>query len=140
VNLERLEEFLAVLSPEHLYVVEFRDDSWLIPETFALLRRYNVAFCIHDLGGKQTPLEITADFSYLRFHGATAAKYSGSYSDEALQSWAQQMDEWRKNLRAIYAYFNNDIGGHAVRNAKKLKQLVNQRIPNSKFQIQNREG
>src|ERR1041385_125806 len=54
VNLERLENFLTVLPREHRYVMEFRDESWLIAETFRLLRHYNVAFCIHDLGGKQT--------------------------------------------------------------------------------------
>jgi uncharacterized protein YecE (DUF72 family) len=124
VNLERLEDFLRVLPPAHRYAIEFRDESWLIPEMFDLLRRYNAAFCIHDLGGKQSPLEITATFSYLRFHGPRAAKYSGSYSDEALANWAKQLEDWRKDLRAVYAYFNNDIGGHAIRNAQQLKQSL----------------
>jgi len=126
VNLERLENFLTVLPREHRYVMEFRDESWLIAETFTLLRHYNVAFCIHDLGGKQTPLEITANFSYLRFHGPTAAKYSGSYTEAALERWARQIDEWRKDLRVVYAYFNNDIGGHAVRNGETLKRMLNE--------------
>src|SRR5215204_2064727 len=55
----RLAEFLEALPKQHRYVLEFRDKSWLVPQAFALLRKHNVAFCIHDLGRMQTPLEIT---------------------------------------------------------------------------------
>jgi uncharacterized protein YecE (DUF72 family) len=69
-------------------------------------------------------LEITADFTYVRFHGPGLAKYSGSYSTKALADWARQIDLWKPTLSAIYVYFNNDIGGHAVKNAKELKRLT----------------
>ena len=124
VNPERLAEFLAALPNGHQYVFEFRDESWLTNEAYDVLRQYNAAFCIHDLGGKQTPLEITANFTYIRFHGPGEAKYAGSYSTAALRSWAKRIDEWRRDLKQVYVYFNNDIGGHAIENAKTLKQLV----------------
>jgi uncharacterized protein YecE (DUF72 family) len=72
----------------------------------------------------KTPIELTADFTYLRFHGPSSAKYSGSYSDRELQKWAGQINEWRKRLSDIYVYFNNDVGGWAVRNATDLKRMV----------------
>src|ERR1051325_8260952 len=56
VNVERLANFLAALPPPHRYVIEFREDSWMVEEVFAVLRHYNVAFCIHDLSAQQTPL------------------------------------------------------------------------------------
>ena len=124
VNIDRLREFLAALPQGHQYSFEFRDESWLVPEIFRTLQEHNVAFCIHDLAGKQTPLELTANFTYIRFHGPGEAKYSGSYSSRALQSWADRIHEWQTKLTRIYIYFNNDIGGHAVNNAMELKQLV----------------
>ncbi|HEY3040405.1 MAG TPA: DUF72 domain-containing protein [Pyrinomonadaceae bacterium] len=125
VNVERLSAFLDVIPKHHRYVFEFRDESWLVREVFDALRKHNAAFCIHDLGGMQTPLEITADFTYVRFHGPGAAKYRGSYSTQALQRWAERISNWRTDLSGVYVYFNNDVGGAAIENAKTLKQMVN---------------
>jgi uncharacterized protein YecE (DUF72 family) len=124
VDAGRLAEFLQGLPSEHRYVFEFRDESWLVPPVFVLLQKHNAAFCIHDLGQMQTPLEITADFTYLRFHGPGNAKYSGSYSRNQLRQWARRIDDWRRELTAIYVYFNNDIGGWAVKNAMAIKELL----------------
>ena len=124
LNLSRLTEFLEALPPEHEYVFEFRDESWLVKEAFDVLRSFNAAFCIHDLANMRTPLEITTDFTYIRFHGPGEAKYQGSYSRKQLRAWADRILEWRKELKGIYIYFNNDIGGHAVRNALELKELL----------------
>jgi uncharacterized protein YecE (DUF72 family) len=124
LNLERLEEFLKSLPPGHRYVFEFRDESWLVKDAFELLRKFNAAFCIHDLANMRTPLEITADFTYIRFHGPGQAKYQGSYTNRELKEWAKRITNWRSQLKAVYVYFNNDIGGHAVWNAQTLKELV----------------
>ncbi len=123
-NLDRLEQFLNSLPPGHSYVFEFRDESWITKEMFATLRRHNVAFCIHDFADMKMPEELTADFTYIRFHGPTTAKYSGSYSDEQLQRWADRITEWQKRLKTIYVYFNNDVGGWAVKNAARLKEMI----------------
>ena len=122
LNTERLASFMEALPPEHKYAFEFRDESWLVPEVYALLRRHNAAFCIHDFADMKIPSEVTAKFAYVRFHGPTSAKYWGEYSDSQLQTWADQMKQWP--VSAVYAYFNNDPGGAAVRNALTLKTLV----------------
>jgi uncharacterized protein YecE (DUF72 family) len=126
LNLERLTEFLQVLPKEHRYVFEFRDESWLANETYEVLRKHNAAFCIHDLARMQTPFELTADFTYIRFHGPGAAKYRGSYSAIALQKWTNRINDWRRKAVDVYSYFNNDIGGHAITNAFTLKEMVTQ--------------
>ena len=115
VNVERFSEFLAALQRGHKYVIEFRDESWFVNPVFELMRKYNVAFCIHDFADMKVPYEITADFSYVRFHGPTSAKYLGSYSDQDLRAWARRIKGWK--LKVVYAYFNNDPGGEAVKNA-----------------------
>jgi len=124
LNRERLEEFLQALPRGHQYVFEFRDESWIVKEAFDVLRRFNAAFCIHDLANMRTPLQITADFTYIRFHGPGAAKYQGSYSKRELKEWANRINDWRAGLKGIYVYFNNDIGCHAVWNAQELKELI----------------
>jgi uncharacterized protein YecE (DUF72 family) len=88
------------------------------------LRQNNIALCIHDFADMKVPHEITADFTYIRFHGPTSLKYAGSYSARELHNWASRIVSWRVTLSATYVYFNNDPGGAAVRNAKTLKRLV----------------
>ena len=124
VDIERLQDFLAALPREHRYVIESRDESWLVQQVYDVLRKFNVAFCIHDLANIQTPLEVTADFTYIRFHGPGAAKYHGSYSAWALKEWAERIGQWRNSNVDSYVYFNNDIGGQAITNAQTLKQLL----------------
>ena len=124
VDTERLQRFLEVLPQGHRYVIEIRDESWLVREVYEVLRQFNVAFCIHDLARMQTPLEITADLTYLRFHGPGEAKYRGSYSDSDLQEWANRIADWKSAGIDTYAYFNNDVGGHAITNAQTLKALL----------------
>jgi uncharacterized protein YecE (DUF72 family) len=121
VNIERLSDFLGMLPRHpHQYVCEFRDTTWYTPAVYDLLRKHNVALCIHDLHGQVTPLDITADFTYIRFHGATG-KYQGSYTDQMLHTWADTICDWLPKLRDVYLYFNNDQGGHAIRNAQTLQ-------------------
>lgn len=124
LNLERLEEFLRLLPGEHRYAVEVRDETWLVPEVYKLLRKYNVAFCIHDFAEMKVPREITADFTYVRFHGPTSAKYWGSYPVPQLRAWSDWIKEHRRKLSSIYAYFNNDPEGAAVKNALTLKRFL----------------
>lgn len=125
VNVERLAAFLEVLPKGHKYVVEFRDESWFVAQVYELLRKYNVGFCIHDFGDMKVPNEITADFTYIRFHGPTSAKYFGSYSEAQLRTWAKRIEGWRRReLSAAYLYFNNDPGGEAVKNALMLRSLL----------------
>ena len=41
-----------------------------------------------------------------------------------LRRWADRVLEWHRQGRRVDVYFNNDLGGHAVHNARTLKQLV----------------
>jgi uncharacterized protein YecE (DUF72 family) len=119
----RLREFLYALSPWHRNVIEFRDESWYTREICELLRQHNVALCLHDWRSAEWSQELTANFAYIRFHGTTG-KYAGNYPEYVLQSWAKQINTWSSNLREVYAYFNNDVGGHAVRNAATLRDML----------------
>lgn len=128
-DLDRLKDFLQALSAirvadlpkERVAVFEFRHESWFSQDTYELLKKFNAAFCIHDLAGIPTPRVVTSDIIYVRFHGPTG-KYQGNYSKSALRDWARWLKEHAKEARSIYAYFNNDIHAYAVKNAKTLKE------------------
>ena len=124
LNLERLEAFLAGLPKRHRYVFEFRNPTWNVSDVFALLHRHNAAYCIYELAGFQSPIQITADFTYIRLHGPGANKYQGDYSEAALRTWAQRIRAWRKELKHIFVYFDNDQAGFAPKNALALKKMV----------------
>ncbi|HEY0590384.1 MAG TPA: DUF72 domain-containing protein, partial [Thermoanaerobaculia bacterium] len=124
VNRERLEGFLRALPKRQRYAFEFRDPSWLIPEVNQVLARFNAAFCIYDIGGFHSPLDVTADFSYVRLHGPSERKYQGSYDAKALARWARWIEERASTLRGIYVYFDNDHEANAVRDALQLRKLV----------------
>jgi uncharacterized protein YecE (DUF72 family) len=115
----RLEAFLASLPAGPAYVFEFRDRDWYRDEAFALLDRFGAGLCIHDMPESKSPEEVAGKLAYVRFHGP-AGKYAGSYPDKDLERWARRMREWAGRGLPVYAYFNNDIGGYAPKNAKTL--------------------
>jgi uncharacterized protein YecE (DUF72 family) len=122
-NVALFESFLHELPKNYRYVFEFRNADWYKDEIYQLLKEYNCAFCIYELAGHLSPLEVTADFVYLRLHGP-GNKYQGSYSNEALKKWAEQCSEWLKT-KDVFVYFDNDEKGYAAFNALKLKEIIN---------------
>jgi uncharacterized protein YecE (DUF72 family) len=123
VNFERLSEFLEAMPKEYRYVFEFREESWFDAEVYELLKKHNAALCIYHMEGWDSPMEVTADFVYVRLHG-TESTYGGSYPQSALKTWAKRIKKWRSRSKDVYFYFNNDPEGHAIRNAKSLQKLV----------------
>jgi len=122
----RLDRFLGVAPRSLRFAVEFRDPSWLSEEVFRVLRRHGAALCVHDLLPDH-PFEVTADFVYLRFHGTEGA-YAGGYSPQKLAAVARRLAEVWRARRAAHAYFNNDVGGFAVRDAAALRRHLARRI------------
>ncbi len=122
-NLDRLEEFLTALPRRHRYAFEFREPSWLVADLYALLRRFNAAFCIYELAGYHSPIEVTADWVYVRLHGPGEKKYQGSYPEATLREWATKIRYWSHTCD-VFVYFDNDQAGYAAANALTLKSLV----------------
>jgi uncharacterized protein YecE (DUF72 family) len=125
LNLERLESFLQLVPKDVTNVFEFREKSWYVPETLALLERYGASFCVHDMPGSASERYAVGPIAYVRFHGGEG-KYWGRYSDEGLWSWTDWMVEQAQGGREVWAYFNNDIDAHAIHDAQTLKAMVRQ--------------
>ena len=122
-DLERFKVFAATIPKDLQAAVEFRNFAWHTDATFKLLEENNIAFCVFELAGKQSPLIVTADFVYIRLHGPGDA-YKGDYSDELLHTWAEKIIEWKNNGKEVYFYFDNDEKGYAPKNAGRLIELV----------------
>jgi uncharacterized protein YecE (DUF72 family) len=121
---DRLANALARLPRELRHCIEFRHPSWFVEETYALLREHRVALAIGDrpqVNSFQSH-QLTADWTYVRFHGGTRGR-RGNYSDGELREWAARLRAWSRT-HEVYAYFNNDWEGFAPRNAALLKRLL----------------
>ena len=68
-------------------------------------------------------LELTANWTFVRFHYGSRGR-DGNYSPRELDEWAERIDGWRRQRIDVYAYFNNDWAGYAIRNALGLKERL----------------
>lgn len=121
LDLERLERFVAMLPKDLRFTLEFRHDSWLVPAAFELLRAHRIALCIPDHPKMPKSFEITSDFTYIRMH---LPPRSLGYGERALQPWAQRILEWSGQSLDVFVYFNNDMEGNAINDARTLISLV----------------
>ena len=112
-----------MLPNRHRYAFEFRDPSWHDPKILELLSKRGAAFCIFDLAGERSPIEVTADFVYIRLHGPGAA-YQGSYEGRTLSGWARRIKGWSEAGKEVYCYFDNDEKAYAPYDALRLKAMV----------------
>jgi uncharacterized protein YecE (DUF72 family) len=121
----RLDSFLRSVPASIRVAVELRHPSWNDPAVFALLERHRAAYVVMSGADLACVPRATADQVYVRMHGPEpATMYTGSYTSEDLRWWAERIAEWDGEGRDVWMYFNNDLGGHAVRNALALKELL----------------
>jgi uncharacterized protein YecE (DUF72 family) len=124
LNEERFNIFLQHLPRKKRFAFEFRHPSWYSDSVVKAMQGANVAFCIYDLAGHQSPMYVTANFVYIRLHGP-GQKYQGSYSASALAEWNDRIVVWARQGKDVYIYFDNDQEGYAAANAKTLQRLYN---------------
>jgi uncharacterized protein YecE (DUF72 family) len=118
----RLRRILEQLDPRWRNVVEFRHRSWWNANVFEGFRKQGIIFC--SCSGPRLPDELvkTADDVYIRFHG-TKRWYRHDYSKQELAVWARRVRD--SGAKQVWAYFNNDREGYAIKNARELRrQLV----------------
>jgi uncharacterized protein YecE (DUF72 family) len=121
---ERLRYALEHL-PHGRHAFEFREASWFADDVYELLRKHHVALVIGD--DPRRPFqthELTTDFTFVRFHSGRRGR-NGNYSESELDEWAERIRDWRERV-GVFAYFNNDWEGFAVRNALGLKERLGQ--------------
>jgi len=118
--------------------VEFRNDEWLNSRVIDGLKERKVALVGLDMPDleKLPPKTdvVTAPLAYFRLHGRNKETWWGSdstsrydylYTDSELESAAERLAPIIAQADRIIIYFNNHARGQAVRNAQKLKQIIN---------------
>lgn len=118
-----LEGFLRILPEPMLAAFEFRDRSWETEGVYETLDRAGAALVLADRPGARVPGIVTGGWSYVRFHQGTET--SPGYTRPKLARWAGRIAGL--DARDVYAYFNNDTGGAAPRDARTLIGLLGDR-------------
>lgn len=116
---ERLERIIAGLDPSFRNVIEFRHQSWWRQDVYDILEKHGISFCGMSHPDFPTDLIRNTIFFYYRMHGRTQT-YSSGYSEPELKAFAVQLKKL-KQTSEVYVYFNNDVQGFAVDNAKSLQ-------------------
>lgn len=130
----------AALPLRHAF--ELRHPAFFGPEFVRLLRRHNAALVFADTAQRWPYAEdLTADFVYVRLHGAEHL-YASGYTDAQLDWWAERIRAWRAGaeppdaLRAsgepppaaaerdVYVYFDNDAKVRAPFDALRLAERL----------------
>lgn len=123
------------------HALEVRNDSFCTPDFIALLRRHSVALVVADTGGRWPEWgDVTADFLYLRLHGADKL-YASGYGDAQIGRWAGRIRAWaaggqptdvatlspepreqreQRAARNVFCFFDNTVKVHAPENALRL--------------------
>ena len=118
-------------------VVEFRNKSWVTPQTFQYLRERGVGLCAVDEPSLPRLMpwvsETTSDTGYVRFHGRNAEKWFGTttaerydylYSDKELEELVERVRGFQNRVKMLLVFFNNCHAGSAAKNARRFKELL----------------
>ena len=128
-DIERLEKFLKFIFSyikrikyKADFAIEFRNESWFIKPVYDMLNKYNIAITISDTPSWPMTKEITATFTYIRFHGP-GQLFGSLYTNKQMKDWTKFIAS-QKKLKKVYVYFNNDINAYAIKNAEYLQKLI----------------
>lgn len=125
---ERLDHFLTAMPAEIPVAMELRHSSWDDPAVYDMLRGHGAAYVVMSGPGLPCVVTATAKLAYLRLHGpGDDAIYAGCYDTAELRRWAGHIRQWVAEDRDVLVYFNNDLGGHAVHNARELRAMLRPR-------------
>ncbi len=124
------------------HAVEVRHPSFRDSAFIELLRRHDIALVVADAAGSWPALEdVTAEFVYLRLHGAEEL-YTSGYDADALDAWAAKIRRWvagetptgertvgtpgdrSARGRDVFAYFDNDAKVRAPFDAMALAERL----------------
>jgi uncharacterized protein YecE (DUF72 family) len=135
-EIETLSRFLALLPESYRFAVEFRNVSWLRDETWALLRKHNVAYTIVDEPLLPPKTVFTADFAYFRWHGRHSQPwFDYRYSEKELDEWVPKVKEAAEKTRKVYGTSTTTFTVMRLKTASKFwRSLARQRASKPRFE------
>jgi uncharacterized protein YecE (DUF72 family) len=120
---ERLDATLACFPDDIRVAVELRDRSWFTDDVRDILLRRRAALCLADSPSIATPYWRTAAWGFVRFHWGDGDPQP-CYRASVLDAWARRIAELWPSRDHVYAYFNNDGRGCALRDARVFAGLA----------------
>jgi uncharacterized protein YecE (DUF72 family) len=123
VDLDALDAFLGAWPPAARAAFEFRHRSWDADEVRVRLRDAGASIVLADRPGARVAPDVTADWSYVRFHQGRRA--AAGYPRPKLRRWADRLSAMP--VDELFVYFNNDPGAAAPRDAATLITLLDER-------------
>jgi len=125
-----LEDFFDILPTHVRFAIEFRNRSWMRPETWPLLENHKVAYAIVDEPLLPPETHLTASFAYFRWHGKGARPwFDYRYERKELEPWIPKIKEASERVKRVYGYFNNHFHGYAVENCLQVVQMLGNLTP-----------
>jgi uncharacterized protein YecE (DUF72 family) len=126
---QTLDRFEAFLDLAHVagrrLAFELRHASWFEQPQLELLRSRKI--CLVQAESSRYPHSPSdfspASFAYFRFHGPRQL-YGSQYTDDELASWADIIKHDLQDGKDVYVYFDNDMHGYAIEDARRLKRLL----------------
>jgi uncharacterized protein YecE (DUF72 family) len=147
--------------PQDRVCVEFRHRSWLeghhVEHLVDTLRGYQVGLTVVDepqIGSGTVPTVVavtTPGLCIVRLHGRnakmwykrvkrTADRFDYLYTEEELQAWVPNVARLAEEAAEIHVFFNNNQQDYAVRNARQLRDLLQQALSGAEVMIPGADG
>jgi uncharacterized protein YecE (DUF72 family) len=102
------------------HALEVRHDSWLGDTALEILARFGIALVVADTAGRHPyAVHDTAEFRYVRLHGATEL-YRSRYTDAEIATWARRVRRWLGGGQDVFVFFDNTDKRHAPADAARL--------------------
>jgi uncharacterized protein YecE (DUF72 family) len=128
----QVDQFIQLLPPGQLFAIEFRHRSWAKEELLGLLSERRICWCINDLPYLPKRVEVTGDFSYLRWMGdhRRIERFAGTQIDRTgeYDAWAETLRELSAQVTRIYGYFNNHYAGHSPASVREMQRRLDQPV------------
>ena len=116
-DLARLGGLLERLPAGRRCALEFRHESWFADDVYERLRAANAALCVADTEEATTPLEVTADWGYLRLRDQ-------GYTTGDIEGWSRRIQDMGGRWRDVFVYFKHEEAGAGPAFARQLQALL----------------
>lgn len=127
---DRTRALFEALPEGFRFAIEFRNESWMVPEALDLLRAFGVAYTVVDEPLLPPEVHLTAPLAYFRWHGhGTDPWYNYRYSREELEPWVPRLVETAKATDVVFGYFNNHFHGYAPENCLEVLEMLGTLTP-----------
>lgn len=96
-----LESYVAALPRDLKAAFEFRHESWLADDVYAVLEKHGAALCLAESEKLEVPHVLTAGFAYFRLR-------KPEYTDEDLERFRRTAAEITAGGRDVFLFFKHE--------------------------------